>query len=423
MKTSKPKVIAGWRLFPLRIIFLLSMFKYVFQRKKYPLFRWNSLQLLKSQKMLALTKVVKLAHHYYAAIMRVPHWPSKAFDHMAGSGGFDIRFSGTPKKEQIDVVILAITQKCQYMCMHCYERENLSEEETVPIDKWKDIVKQLQNKGVSIFCLSGGEPFLRFEGLMALLESGDKRLSDFHIHTSGHGATLEKALALKKAGLQAAGISLDDYNPERHDAFRGYKGAYRDAVQAIKCFRQVGVYTYTNVCLRKDLIKEQGLWRYFQLAKDLNVGTINLLEPKPCGGLTSKDVDSLFSEEDRIQVTNFYREANQTKKYRDYPLVSYMSFLEKSTSFGCLMGGLSHFYINSRGDVEPCVYLPVSFGNIMEEEFSAIMERMRQAVPFPFKGECPAMCLAEKVEIAKIQGSSYPVPFERIESDWQKLFI
>jgi MoaA/NifB/PqqE/SkfB family radical SAM enzyme len=423
MSAPEPKVITGWRLFPLRLLFLASMSKYLFQRKKHPLFFWESLRLLRGKKMLALNKVVKLAHRYYVAIMRVPHWPSKAFDRMVGNGGLNLYASGTPEKIQIDSVILAITRICPYNCEHCYEKEYLSNRESVPIEKWENIIKQIQKMGVSIIVLSGGEPILRFEGLSALLEAGDKDLSDFHLHTSGHGVTLKKAVTLQKAGLQAAGIGLDDFKPGRHDLFRGYQGAYREAVHAIECFRRAGVYTYTNVCLHKSLIREGGLWHFFQLAKALKIGTVNLLEPKPCGGYVCDDAETLFSDEDRKIVTDFYKEVNRNKKYRDYPLVSYMSYFERPHRFGCVMGGLSHFYINSLGDVEPCVYLPVSFGNILEEDFDTIFKKMRQAVPYPLKKECPSVCLAAKMEADRRKGLSFPIPYERIKNEWQKLFI
>jgi MoaA/NifB/PqqE/SkfB family radical SAM enzyme len=419
----EPKVIGGWRLFPLRLVFMASMLKYVLQRKKYPLFFWEPLKLIKSNKILALTKVVRQAHKYYAAVMRVPHWPSSVFDRMAGNGGLNLAAAGTPEKKQIDSVILAITRQCHYNCAHCYEKPNLSTQESVPVERWKHTITQIQRKGVSIIVLSGGEPLLRFEGLLELLEAGDKQLSDFHLHTSGCGMSMEKAAALKAAGLRAAGISLDDFDPERHDSFRGYEGAFQAAVHAITCFRRSGVFTYANVCLRKDLIENDGLRRFFELSKDLKVGTINLLEPKPCGSFVSQDISPLFSDDDRKEVTDFYQEANRSKRYRNYPLVSYMSYFERPHLFACQMGGLSHFYINSRGDVEPCVYLPVSFGNILKEDFDAIFEKMRKAVPFPLKKECPSVYLAGKMEAGGENDGSFPVPYERIVDDWQELFV
>jgi MoaA/NifB/PqqE/SkfB family radical SAM enzyme len=422
MNSSEPKIIAGRRLSLLKWIFFASMAKYALQKKKYPLFSWTPIHLIRTRRSFAMTKVVKLANRYYAAIMRVPHWPSRAFDRMIANGGFNIHAAGTPQKKQADSVILAITRKCPYNCVHCYEKPNLSEKESVPIQKWIEVIQTIQQNGANIVVLSGGEPLLRLEGVLTILEACDQNLSDFHIHTTGFGMTQEKAMALKKSGLRAAGISIDDFRPERHDSFRGYRGAYREAVHAIECFRKAGIYPYMNVCLHKDLIFDGGLWRLLQLSKELRVGSINLLEPKPCGGFASSNADALFSDEDRSAATDFFLTANRHKHYRDYPLVIYMPYFERPHRLGCTMGGLSHFYINSLGDLAPCVYLPVSFGNILEEDFSAIFKKMRQAVPFPLKKECPTICLAKSIETNRGQSFSSPVPFETIEKAWQGLF-
>ena len=97
----------------------------------------------------------------------------------------------------------------------------------------------------------------------------------------------------------------------------------------------------------------------------------------------------MFSREEREVVTMFYEEANLDKKYRNYPAVVYFQYYERSDIYGCLMG-LSHFYINSLGNVQPCIFLPVSFGNILEEDFPVIFKRMREAFPKPIKQPCPA---------------------------------
>lgn len=418
----KPKFITSWKLTPIKIRFGISMLKYIIQKKKYPLFLLKSLNMIRRRKVLATTKVVKFAHHYYTAIMRIPHWPSSAFDQMVANGGLNLSVSGTALKSQIDSVILGITRKCSYKCKHCYEYYNRAEEDLVSVECLKNVIRELQKIGVSIIILSGGEPMLRYEDLLELVESGDKSLSDFHIHTSGNRVTQEKALQLKNAGLTAAAIGLDDFNPIRHDNFRGYPGAYKEATQSLEHFRNAQIFTYTNMCLQKELVHSGNLWNYFKTIKDLQVGAVVLLEPKPCGGYLSKNADHLFSEQDRNTVTEFFKTANQKKEYKDYPLVSYMAYFESAQRFGCLMGGLSHFNINSLGDVQPCVFLPVSFGNILEEDFLNIYHRMRRAIPHPLRKQCPSVYLAKTIRAKKNQGIALPIPYSEIEPEWNQMF-
>jgi MoaA/NifB/PqqE/SkfB family radical SAM enzyme len=86
------------------------------------------------------------------------------------------------------------------------------------------------------------------------------------------------------------------------------------------------------------------------------------------------------------------------------------------------MGGLSHLHIDSLGNVNPCALLPVTFGNILEEDFTAIYERMRKAIPHPLHKECPSITLGKVLEARSDGGRLSPVPFESVSQEWQALF-
>lgn len=422
VSTTKPIFYSGWKSALFRLKFGISSCKYIFQRNKYPLFLISSLKLTKNQGLPGKIKIAKFANQYYGAILRVPRWPSKAFDYMVANGGFNINAAGTPLKKHVDSAILAITRKCNYSCEHCYEYSNIGEKESVPVERWKEVVRELQKLGVGIIVFSGGEPMLRYREMLELLESGDKNLSDFHIHTSGHEVTLEKAKALKTAGLTAAAVALDDFDQERHDDFRGHKGAFKESIHAIQYFRDAGVFPYINMCLRKELIRSNSLGKYFEFVKDLNVGSIVLLEPKPWGRYVSENAEDLFSEKDRKAITKFFKETSQSKKNKDYPLVFYIQYFERPEHLGCLMGGLSHLYIDSLGNVQPCVFLPVSFGNIVEEDFIEIYKRMRKAVSGPLHKQCPSLYLSEKIKNKRSQERALPIPYMEIKKEWEQMF-
>jgi sulfatase maturation enzyme AslB (radical SAM superfamily) len=202
MNNEKIQFFSGRKAIPVLLKFRMSFLKYIFNKKKYPLFTLKSsqggiIESYKMQKKMKLCKIVKYNNNYYFSLT-VPHWPSKPFDNMVANGGLNITAAGTPFKQQIDTSILGITRKCNYKCTHCYEHFNLGEADSVPISVWKSVINELQSSGVSIITLSGGEPMLRYDGLMELLKSADHSRSDFHIHTSGYEVTPQNALAMKK---------------------------------------------------------------------------------------------------------------------------------------------------------------------------------------------------------------------------------
>jgi MoaA/NifB/PqqE/SkfB family radical SAM enzyme len=220
---------------------------------------------------------------------------------------------------------------------------------------------------------------------------------------------------LKRAGLRAAGVALDNIDPKRHDTFRGFKGAYQNAVNALQYFQNAGVFTYVNMCLTNEIIRSGDIYRYFDLMKSLNVGFVRWLEPKPCGAYFENEGEScVLGENERKIAADLYIRANTGESYRDYPVISYEAYVESPENLGCIMGGNSLIYIDSAGNVEPCVFLPVSFGNILDEDFSVIFERMRNAIPGPLKKECPAVTLSSEIRNLKEKGYSLPISFEEM---------
>ena len=405
--------------------FRFSFLKYLIQGNKYPLFIISSkhggiVKTYQVQKKLKLNKFVRNNNHFYFSLT-LPHWPSKAFDHMVANGGLNITAAGTILKKQIDTVIIGITRKCSYECRHCYEHFNLGDVDTVPVKRLKEVINDLQQEGVSIITLSGGEPMMRYEGVLELLRAADHSRSDFHMHTSGYGVTPESAGELKRAGLLAAGVGLDDCDPDRNDRLRGTRGAHKQAVNAIRCFQEAGIFTYVNTCLTRELINSGELMKYFEMLRELNVGIVRWLEPKPCGGYGNGNPADLLDPEERNIITEFYERANTLSDYADYPLISYEAYYEAPENLGCMMGGNSQLYIDTLGNVQPCVFLPVTFGNIMNEDFSKIFNRMKAAIPGPLKVICPAVQLSPSISMKRNQGIASPVPYEELTEEFNSL--
>ncbi len=341
-----------------------------------------------------LTKVIKVGRKYHFSLLE-PRWPSEAYDHLMTNGGLNLGGRSILRswRSQAPVAMAASTAT------------NAT----------------TSASGISCRCLAG-EPLVRFDNTLDLLETADKQRSDFHLYTSGLGATRKRVTALVEAGLAAVGVGLDHFEPSRHDTIRGRKGAFDDAIRAIRLFGDVGILTYVNVCITKDLVRSDGLWRFYELLHGLGIGAIQLLEPKPCGGYAARQIDTLYGTQERRATMAFFEATHRWRKVRGYPAVYFPAYMEAPENLGCMMGGLSHLHIDSRGNVEPCVFLPVSFGNINNASFSDIYRRMRRAVPRPLHRRCPALELGERVGFSPETGNELPVPFESVRAEWRRLY-
>ncbi len=151
---------SGWRL--LKLNAQVSFGKYFLQRNKYPLFFRNPfnsefIKTLKIRKKLQLQKVINFNGRVFLSLV-VPSYPSKAFDNMVVNGGLNFTLAGTKYKSQIDSAFLAVTSNCNLQCKHCYEKHNINQKNSLSTVEWKSLINKLQNRGVSVIILTGGEP-------------------------------------------------------------------------------------------------------------------------------------------------------------------------------------------------------------------------------------------------------------------------
>ncbi|MBR0519562.1 SPASM domain-containing protein, partial [bacterium] len=97
----------------------------------------------------------------------------------------------------------------------------------------------------------------------------------------------------------------------------------------------------------------------------------------------------------------------------DYPALMAQVEEEQSNKFGCTAGGIERFYIGASGEVQPCEFLNISFGNIKDEEFDVIFKRMREYFKVPCeKWLCTTQAKYINELILKYNLTQTPVPYE-----------
>jgi MoaA/NifB/PqqE/SkfB family radical SAM enzyme len=139
------------------------------------------------------------------------------------------------------LVALNLTRRCNLNCAHCYldagtrDSDDSGELTTAEVKDLLDDIAALSDGTMVVF--TGGEPLLRADltelvghasglGLMAV------------IGTNGMGLNDRRVIALKEAGAQGVGISLDSLDAAGHDAFRGLPGSWMRVMAAIDACRR-----------------------------------------------------------------------------------------------------------------------------------------------------------------------------------------
>ena len=275
-------------------------------------------------------------------------------------------------------VLLSIGKGCGNNCKHCYQRFDKREE--VPLEDLKKLVEQLIELKISFINIEGGEPLIKFDRLIKVMKIIDNK-SEVWVNTTGFNLTEDKAKKMKDAGVFGVMISVHHWDKKKHDEFTGRKGSFDDAILALKLFKKAEVSTAINCVGTKELLKDDGFDKIMKIAKDSGCSIVQLIHEKPAGAWIGKN-DTM--QKDYIKkLYDYHLIYNLDKKYKDYPVVSSQVWESTKDNFGCTAGGIERFYINGNGDVQPCEFVNVSFGNIRKENFLDIYKRMRKVFDKP----------------------------------------
>ncbi|MHB8232553.1 MAG: radical SAM protein [bacterium] len=136
------------------------------------------------------------------------------------------------------ILIWNITGKCNLACLHCYNQSNKFNEAGLPKGVLVKIIPSLKVLGIKSIILSGGEPLLRND-----IFDIAKSLKNENITTAlSSNGTLINGGNIKdiKESFDYVGISLDG-DEETHDKFRGARGSFKKAADAVNICMENGV--------------------------------------------------------------------------------------------------------------------------------------------------------------------------------------
>lgn len=323
----------------------------------------------------------------YVAISLIPPLGSRAFLQFIRTSGANI-FGNTSKVRMPAPVSLslAITNKCNYECVHC--GVNLpSGVREMTTGEWVRTIRTLLDMGSAWFALTGGEPLTRDDMEQIIYDgfeggSHDPRAGAL-LFSNGKVLTRHRARSLKKAGLFGLCVSLDSVDPGIHNQMRGDEHAFEHALAGIANTRASGLYTMAQAVVYKNQLDRRKLFKLFKLAKSQGAHEFRIMKPARAGTLINCEEEGIFYDE---ADDDFVRRLQYAANRRwDMPKVTVFPFSEIG-KFGC-NAGIRHSYITARGDWTPCDFIPMSFGNVLTEDMREIWRKMNEAVGCP-KSSC-----------------------------------
>lgn len=291
-----------------------------------------------------------------------PSYPSRAYDRFLR--GVVAVGNGQP----VPVVTnFAVTPQCPCNCWHCSFSDR-SKDDVLSLEQIERAIGEVQDLGASVIGFTGGEPLLR-DDLEEIIASVDSRSMPI-MFTTGYQLTIDRVRRLKKAGLEIPVISLDHYSAEIHDMGRRRDGIYDAALNAIRLFKEEGFYVAVSFVPDKQLVdNREELFKVIAFFHELGINDMRLTSPILSGHLTARPEEKLSEE----NVATIFEIQKYCTRKKGYPGVFAYDYFESELFYGC-GAGYNYMFIDSQGNLCPCDFTMMSFGNILEQPVKTIWE-------------------------------------------------
>lgn len=274
-----------------------------------------------------------------------------------------------------EAMTFAVSYNCQCHCVHCsagnHARTDVPELSTAEAFK---LIDDAQKLGITILAFTGGEPLMR-KDIFKLIHHVDTNKTMPIMFTNGQFLTEENVDKLAKAGLYSIFVSLDSPYPEQHNALRGMPNLYESAIKGMIRAKEKGIFVGLSSYASRSGTNQKFYKKLYELASDLELHNFILFDCVPTGKIV-KNTDEMLTPEQRQEIYKY--SMNLYKKKAIPPLSSqaWQNSIEGNLAgIGCLAGNIQ-FYVTAYGDVAPCDFTPLKFGNIREEPLKKIWKKM-----------------------------------------------
>lgn len=283
------------------------------------------------------------------------------------------------KKTPLSVVLL-ITDRCNSKCKYCKIWDRNKKEMTT--QQVYSLIGELADMGTQKFSIFGGEPLLR-------KDIGDiinyAKSKDLFVSMGSNGFLLDKKIDQIK-NLDMLNLSFD--GPEKvHDTHR-IKGAHDMVINAIRTARENGIRVITQTVITKHNL---GCLDYI-LKKAEEMDFLAGFQPAMNRPLSGKKLSSLIPDEKEYKKTINWlieqkkqgsRIANSKGGLQHlYYVYDWPKFKKQIKCFTPEL----HAYIDTNGDVYPCLHVQDQIKNPLNCTQIGFKEAYNQLINLPCYG-------------------------------------
>ena len=320
----------------------------------------------------------------------------------------------TPKNlilpHTLRMVAWEVTRSCNLACVHCrasavggpYAGE-------LDTGQCRKLLDEIAAVGKPVVILTGGEPLLRPD-VYEIAAYGDQKGLRMVLATNGTLVDGKVAAKLIRSGIRRVSVSIDGPNAESHDAFRGVPGAFAGAMTGIEAMKRAGLEFQINTTITRANLPR--IRQLHDLAHDLGAAAHHIFLLVPTGRgkeLAGQSISALEYEKTldwfyemeltcamQLKATcapHYHRILHQRRREKQgaektpkpEPVAASAGKPSEvrngghplhAVTRGCL-GGSAFCFISHTGQVQPCGYLELDCGNVIERGFREIWNESR----------------------------------------------
>ncbi|MEJ2038140.1 MAG: heme b synthase [Desulfosarcinaceae bacterium] len=281
------------------------------------------------------------------------------------------------------------TRNCNLSCVHCRASATCGPYEgELDTGAAFELLDQIASVGKPIVILTGGEPLLR-EDIFQIAQRGTQLGLRMVMAPNGTLITPEVAEKMAASGIRRISVSLDGATAERHDSFRGVRGAFQGALEGIEHAKKAGIEFQINTTITKANLDQ--IPKIFKLAESLGAVAHHIFLLVPTGrgkyivdqAIDAREYEKTLNwfydqrEKTSLQLKatcapHYYRILRQRAR-KDGRQVTFETHGLDAVTRGCL-AGTGFCFISHQGDVQPCGFLSLNCGNVKRQGFADIWE-------------------------------------------------
>jgi radical SAM protein len=286
------------------------------------------------------------------------------------------RFAASPL-----LVIWEVTRACDLACVHCRASAIPGREpHELTTDEGRRLIAEVRGFGRPVMVFTGGDPLKRPD-IFELIEASAKQGLPTHLSPSGTPLLTHDALwRAQRRGLNGISISFDGSNSDIHDRFRRVQGSFGWSLEGAGAAVGLGLQLQVNTTVTRHNLQDLPAIATLVGSLEAHRWSIFLLVAT---GRAAADQQISAAETEEI-LGWLYRLSKEVRfriKTTEAPHYRRITLQQQAAETGAAVAtmiagsaggrfvpgmndGSGFVFVNSRGDVHPSGFLPITAGNV-----------------------------------------------------------